>query len=121
MENETSSVVMDGVLRPESVIRRREGSMGGRMEPSDSIGDAYRRIASYLEPAPTYEANTDAVPMMTEERGIADLVTVSADGTWIPELELMRQGFEIVRTSSHQEIERCIDAAVGPKRTTHLV
>ena len=86
------------------------------MEPFDSIGDAYRRIASQLEPAPTYEANTDAVPTMPEDQGIDDLVTVSVDGTWIPELELMRQGFEIVCTSSHREIERCIDAVLGPKR-----
>ncbi|MCK4342543.1 MAG: hypothetical protein KAY37_12560 [Phycisphaerae bacterium] len=90
------------------------------MGPSDSIGDVYRSIATQLEPAPKYEANTDAAPTMTEDQGIDDLVTVSVDGRWIPELELMRQGFEIVRTSSHREIEQCIDAVLGPKRITRL-
>ena len=86
------------------------------MERFDSIGDAYRRIASQLEPAPTYEVKVGAAATRPEDQGIDDLVTVSADGTWIPALELMRQGFQVVRTSSHREIEQCIDAAVEPTR-----
>ena len=88
------------------------------MEPSDSIGAMYRRIAEQLKPAPTYVVKADTAPAVDDDQGIDGLVIVSVDGKWIPELELIEQGFEIVRATSDREIERCIDSVVRPKRIT---
>ena len=83
------------------------------MGPADPNDDRWRRFAHVLNPIPEYAFKTDDDDDNAGNK-MDDPAFVCVDGTWIPEVELLRQGFEVVRMEASSEIKSAIDTGLKP-------